>query len=645
VTLYPSDATRPDASNLNFTANQIVPNAFTVGLGGDGGFKIFTFGSTHFIVDLTGYFELTINPPCPTVITVNPANPTLPAGTAGQPYSQTFTATGGTAPHTFMVSAGTPPPGLNLSSGGLLSGAPTGLGTFTFTVKATDASGCTGERRYTLLICPVVTVNPATIPAGTVGAPYNQTFTQTGGAGVITWSVSAGALPGGLTLNAATGLLSGRPSAQGPFNFTIRATDANGCFGERGYTLVINPLTGLQYYPLPAPVRLLDTRPGSQGCNTPGTPLLGGTDTLQIARGACTGVPNAALAIVGNATVVNANPSLSSGGHVTLYPSDATRPDASNLNFTANQIVPNAFTVGLGGDGGFKIFTFGSTHFIVDITGYYAPPGASGLFYHPLPAPVRLLDTRPGSQGCNTPGTPLLGGTDTLHIARGACTGVSNAALAIVGNATVVNADPSLSNGGHVTLYPSDAARPEASNLNFTANQIVPNAFTVGLGGDGGFKIFTFGTTHFIVDITGYYSAEAVDANGTGLLFNPLTAPVRLLDTRPGSQGCNTPGAPLPGGSDTLVIATGACTGAPNSARAVVGNATVVNANPSLSSGGHVTLYPSDATRPDASNLNFTANQIVPNAFTVGLGGDGGFKIFTFGTTHFIVDLTGYFAP
>jgi hypothetical protein len=224
---------------------------------------------------------------------------------------------------------------------------------------------------------------------------------------------------------------------------------------------------------------------------------------------------------------------------------------------------------------------------------------------------------------------------------------VPSSALAIVGNGTVVNANPSLSSSGHVTLYPSNAPRPNASNLNYIANQIVPNAFTVGLGGDGGFKIYTFGSIHFIVDITGYYSAEAVDANGTGLLYNPLPAPVRLLETRPEylGQGCNTPGAPLLGMTDTLQIARGACTGVPSSALAIVGNGTVVNANPSLSNSGHVTLYPSNAPRPNASNLNYIANQIVPNAFTVGLGGDGGFKIYTFGSIHFIVDLTGFFAP
>src|SRR5262249_19213423 len=86
---------------------------------------------------------------CPT-ITVNP--PTLPGGTVGTPYSQQLTATGGAAPFTFTVTTGAPPPGINLSAGGLLSGTPTTAGTFNFTVTATDANTCTGTRSYSLVI-------------------------------------------------------------------------------------------------------------------------------------------------------------------------------------------------------------------------------------------------------------------------------------------------------------------------------------------------------------------------------------------------------------------------------------------------------------------------------------------------------------
>ena len=59
---------------------------------------------------------------------------------------------GGTSPYTFAVTTGTLPTGLNLTSGGLLSGAPTTVGSFNFTVTATDSHGCTGSQNYSVII-------------------------------------------------------------------------------------------------------------------------------------------------------------------------------------------------------------------------------------------------------------------------------------------------------------------------------------------------------------------------------------------------------------------------------------------------------------------------------------------------------------
>ncbi|MBA3321007.1 MAG: hypothetical protein H0T45_06115, partial [Pyrinomonadaceae bacterium] len=403
---------------------------------------------------------------------------------------------------------------------------------------------------------------------------------------------------------------------------------------------------GLQYYPLPNPVRLLDTRPGEPACDTPGTPLAGGATRTQPARTACSGIPSSALAVVGNATVVNTAAG-ATDGFITLYPSGATLPTVSNLNYVPGQVVPNAFTVGLGGDGALNIYASSSTHFIVDVTGYYAPPGAGGLFYHPLPNPIRLLDTRPGETACDAPGVPLTGDAARTETARVICNGavIPTTAQVIVGNATVVNNVPGAT-GGFITLYPSGVARPTVSNLNYVADQVVPNAFTVGLGGDGAFNIYASSSTHFIVDITGYYSTEASDVNGTGLLYFPLSSPVRLLDTRPGQPACDAPGTPLAGGGVRAELARTTCGGAtiPATAQAVSGNATVVN-NATNTGPGFITLYPSGAAQPTVSNLNYVPGQIVPNAFTVGLGSDGAFNIYASTSTDFIADLTGYFAP
>jgi large repetitive protein len=201
------------------------------------------------------------NVTCP-VITVNPA--TLPNGVVGTPYSQTVSAVGGTGPYTFTVSSGALPTGLTLNATtGVISGTPNTAGTFNFTITATDSNGCPGSRPYSIVMappgCPVITVNPATLPPGIIGTPYSQTVSATGGTAPYTFTVSSGLLPPGLTLNATTGVISGTPNLPGQFSFTITATDANGCPGSRPYSIVIALLPGCPFITvspatLPTPV-------------------------------------------------------------------------------------------------------------------------------------------------------------------------------------------------------------------------------------------------------------------------------------------------------------------------------------------------------------------------------------------------------
>jgi len=158
-----------------------------------------------------------------------------------------------------------------------------------------------------------------------------------------------------------------------------------------------------------------------------------------------------------------------------------------------------------------------------------------------------------------------------------ACTGIPVAARAIVGNATTVSPQ----GGGYLTLFPADATRPLVSSSNYNLNQIVNGPFTVGLSSAGQFKIFTVATTDLVVDVLGYYSAEASDANGTGLLLTPLAHPVRLLETRGNLSpltGCFKPNAPLNGNQTYTQPAGGLCDGLtiPANALGLVGNATII---------------------------------------------------------------------
>ncbi len=301
--------------------------------------------------------------------------------------------------------------------------------------------------------------------------------------------------------------------------------------------------------------------------------------------------------------------------------------------------------MGLGaGDGAFKIFVTSNTDVVVDVTGYYAPPGAGRLYFHPLPRPVRLLETRAGFMGCYAPGAPLPGNTDSTQQATGSCDGLTipAAAKAIVGNATTVN--PGGTGSQYFTLFPADAAQPLVASSNYLAGQIMNAPFTVGLSPGGAFKIYPTTDTDLVIDVSGYYSTEASDVNGAGLLFYPLQRPVRLLETRPGFGGCYTPGAPLAAGSTRTQPARGVCDGLtiPTNAAGIIGNATVVVP----SAGGYLTFWPSGAAQPTVAASNYTAGQVFNRHFTVGLGeADGAFNIFTLATTHLVIDLSGYFAP
>ena len=167
----------------------------------------------------------------------------MPAGTQNVAYSQTVSATGGTGPYTFAVSAGALPAGLSLNaSSGVISGTPTGSGPSSFTVRALDTLGNAGTRAYTVNIGTAsLTVNPATLPAAVAGHAYSQTVVASGGTAPYTYSISAGALPPGLTLNAATGVISGTPTSPGTASFTVQARDVNGNIGSRAYTLTNRP--------------------------------------------------------------------------------------------------------------------------------------------------------------------------------------------------------------------------------------------------------------------------------------------------------------------------------------------------------------------------------------------------------------------
>jgi len=152
----------------------------------------------------------------------------LPTPVYNTAYSQTVATTGGTAPITFAVTAGSLPAGLTLhSSTGVIDGTPTAPGAYSFTVTATDALSTTASQAYSgTIVDPAMSITTTSLPNATCGSAYSQTLAATGGAGVYTWSVISGSLPAGLTLHASTGVIDGTPTVQGTASFTVQVADA-----------------------------------------------------------------------------------------------------------------------------------------------------------------------------------------------------------------------------------------------------------------------------------------------------------------------------------------------------------------------------------------------------------------------------------
>ena len=241
-----------------------------------------------------------------------------------------------------------------------------------------------------------------------------------------------------------------------------------------------------------SPARLLDSRTLTGGWHA----KLGAGDTnvrslLVRNQG---GVSATATAVVMNVTATNATAS----SYLEVWPSDASRPTSSNLNFGPGQTIPNLVTVKLGADGMVKFFNAtGATDVIADVVGFF-DPSAGGLRFHPLASPDRVLDSR---QALGVPGDWTAGLSRAFDVADA---GGFRGSTAIIMNTTVVHAtQPS-----YVSVFPQGPI-PASSNLNFGPGQTVANLVVTALPPNGYVELYNAaGTVDIIGDVTGYFAAD-----------------------------------------------------------------------------------------------------------------------------------------
>lgn len=203
--------------------------AGTPTIAGSYGFTVVVVDSSSPQQSASAALSLTVTSTAGSLV-VSTAN--LPQGTVGTAYGQQLNATGGTAPYSWLVAAGTLPYGLTLSTSGLLSGTPTTSGSFDFTVQVDDGSATPQVAQATFLVTvnpnpsQAVSITTGSLATGIVDHAYQDQLQAAGGVAPYSWSVIAGALPGGLTLSA-SGSITGTPTAAGAFSFTVEAADAS----------------------------------------------------------------------------------------------------------------------------------------------------------------------------------------------------------------------------------------------------------------------------------------------------------------------------------------------------------------------------------------------------------------------------------
>src|SRR5664280_3715218 len=288
------------------------------------------------------------------------------------------------------------------------------------------------------------------IPLGATAFSLNVTVVPPGPLGYLTVWPTGQSQPLTSTLNSPDGRIKANAAIVAAGNgggaVSVFASNTTNVIVDINGYFVTQSTASLAFYSL-SPCRLADTRqPGGGG------PIPGGTtrDFPILGIPGCS-VPSTAVAYSLNFTAVPPGPL----GYLTAWPMGGARPNVSTLNDLTGTIVANAAIVGAGvGTGEISVYPSSTTHLVIDIDGYFAPPGTGGLAFYAV-TPCRVIDTRSGG------GQPFSGTlVPPVDVEHSACA-PSAQAQAYVLNATVVPHGAL----GYLTLWPDGEPQPGSSTL------------------------------------------------------------------------------------------------------------------------------------------------------------------------------------
>ena len=540
---------------------------------------------------------------------------TLPQFITGTAVLDGVAANGFPSP-TYSVTLGSLPTSVFLNSTtGAVTGTPSVAGVYSFTITATNSEG-TLAKAFSGVVASTPAFVDSTLANFRTGLVYTDSVSASGYP-AATFTVSAGALPAGVFINATTGAVTGTPTGiEDPFSFSITATNLGGAASV--------PYTGT-----------VRTKPLSYTDSTFAQLILG---TAALDGVTATGFPSPTYSISAGALPAGVFLNSTTGaitGTTTLGGPYAFTVLATNsegtlaLPFSGGVAYTPAFTDSTLAD-------FSTGHVYIDAvvaTGY--PIATYSISAGELPAGV-ALDVTTGA----LTGTPT--GVEAPYSFTISATN-SRGTVIVAFTGTVRTEPRSFTDGDFLGLVVGSGVTYGVTATGFPAPtfSITSGSLPAGLTLD-----LTTGTITGAPTVAGLYSFEVTATNSEGTLAKTFAGRVfaedrGYLGLNPGrlfdSRDTNTAVA---GGSVTEISVIGRY-GMPADARAAVLNITITEA----SAAGYATVYPCGTERPLASNLNFVKGDTVSNAVTSVLGTDGKVCVYVTAGAHLVIDVNGAFSP